>query len=161
VPQIKSQMKRMRISEKQRLRNRGVKSALKTYISAFEKAFDTGDKKLCENALGVAVKSLDIAVSKGVIHKNKAANKKSKLTVKFNAMPEKAPEPEVAPAKEKKATKRTGAKKKTAAKKSTAKKTTAKAAASTAKKTTKATTKDKPKATRKKATTKKSTKKEK
>jgi len=152
----------MRISEKQRLRNRGVKSALKTHISAFDKALEAGDKKLCKEALANAIKNLDKAVSKGVIHKNKAAHNKSKLTLKFNAMPEKAPEPETTPAEKKKktTTKKGGAKKKTAAKKKTTKKTTAKKTTSAAKKTTKAATaKKKTTTTRKKTATKKSTKK--
>ena len=71
MPQIKSQMKRMKISEKQRLRNKEVRSALKTHISTFDKAFEVGDKKLCKEALAIAIKNLDKAASKGVIHKNK------------------------------------------------------------------------------------------
>lgn len=168
MPQIKSQMKRIKISEKQRLRNRGVKSALKTHISVFDKAFEAGDKKLCKEALASAIKNLDKAVSKGVIHKNKAAHKKSKLTLKFSAMPEKAPEPEIKPAEKKKktTTKKGGAKKKTAAKKKTTKKaavkkTTTKKITAAAKKTSKAATaKKKTATTKKKAATKKSTKKE-
>lgn len=153
MPQIKSQKKRMKTSEKQRLRNKGVKSALKTHISNFEKAMQEENKEMTRDALAKAVKALDKAASKGIIHKNKAANRKSKLALKFNAMPETPAKVEVAAPEEKtekKVTKRGTAKKKTAAKKAAA-----------AKKTTKATTtEEKPKTTRKKTTAKKTTKKE-
>ncbi len=161
MPQIKSQLKRMRVSEKQRLRNRSVKSALKTYIANFNKACEAGEKEQCKEALARAVKNLDTAVSKGVIHKNKAANQKSKLTLKFNAMAEKPAKPAAEPAKEKKPARKTAPKKKPAAKKSAAKKTATKKTTSTTKKTTKTTAaKGKPKTTKKK-TAKKTTAKKK
>ena len=156
MPQIKSQMKRMRVSEKQRLRNRSIKSALKTFISNFDKAYGASEKEKCKDALAIAVKSLDTAVSKGVVHKNKAANQKSRLTLKFNAMPEKAPEPEEKPVAEKKTTRKTTAKKKPAARKAAAKKAQAKKPAAAAKKPAKPAAKTAAKTT-KKAVTKKST----
>lgn len=76
---IKSQIKRIRTNEKRRLRNQSVKSELKTFIRKTREAVEAGDKEAAESALRVASRKLDKAVSKGVIHKNQAANRKSKL----------------------------------------------------------------------------------
>ncbi|MDO4887171.1 MAG: 30S ribosomal protein S20 [Actinomycetaceae bacterium] len=78
---IKSQKKRILTNEKRRLRNQAVKSELKTYVRKTREAIATGDAEAAEAALRVAGKKLDKAVSKGVIHKNQAANRKSKLAV--------------------------------------------------------------------------------
>ena len=74
---IKSQLKRIRTNEKARQRNVAVKSALKTSVRRFRTAADAGDAAAADTALQVASKALDKAVSKGVIHKNQAANRKS------------------------------------------------------------------------------------
>lgn len=76
---IKSQIKRIKTNEKARLRNKAVKSGLKTHIRAFRAAAATGDKDAAAEALRAASRRLDKAVSKGVIHKNQAANRKSAL----------------------------------------------------------------------------------
>ncbi|WP_263120464.1 30S ribosomal protein S20 [Cellulomonas fimi] len=76
---IKSQIKRIRTNEAARLRNKAVKSELKTYIRRVREAVAGGDKDAATSALTVASKKLDKAVSKGVIHENQAANKKSAL----------------------------------------------------------------------------------
>ena len=76
---IKSQMKRIRTNEKRRVRNQAVKSELKTLVRKTREAVDAGDAEAAEAALKVASRKLDKAVSKGVIHKNQAANRKSKL----------------------------------------------------------------------------------
>lgn len=76
---IKSQMKRIRTNEKRRLRNQSVKSELKTLVRKTREAVEAGDKEAAEAALQAASRKLDKAVSKGVIHKNQAANRKSKL----------------------------------------------------------------------------------
>ncbi|WP_075890219.1 30S ribosomal protein S20 [Actinomyces provencensis] len=76
---IKSQMKRIRTNEKRRVRNQAVKSELKTYVRKTREAVEAGDKEAAEKALQVASRKLDKAVSKGVIHRNQAANRKSKL----------------------------------------------------------------------------------
>ncbi|MCD4549467.1 MULTISPECIES: 30S ribosomal protein S20 [unclassified Schaalia] len=76
---IKSQMKRIRTNEKRRQRNQAVKSELKTLVRKAREAVDAGDKEAAIEALRVASRKLDKAVSKGVIHKNQAANRKSKL----------------------------------------------------------------------------------
>ena len=76
---IKSQIKRIRTNEKRRLRNQAVKSELKTLVRKTREAVEAGDKEAALEALRVASRKLDKAVSKGVIHKNQAANRKSKL----------------------------------------------------------------------------------
>lgn len=76
---IKSQIKRIRTNEKARQRNKAVKSELKTYVRKVREAIAAGDKATATSALQTASRKLDKAVSKGVIHKNQAANRKSKL----------------------------------------------------------------------------------
>ncbi|MDR0483005.1 MAG: 30S ribosomal protein S20 [Cellulomonadaceae bacterium] len=83
---IKSQLKRIKTNEKARLRNRAVKSELKTYVRKVREAIAAGDKDTATAALADANRKLDKAVSKGVIHKNQAANRKSKLAVQVNAL---------------------------------------------------------------------------
>ncbi len=74
---IKSQLKRIKTNEKARQRNVAVKSALKTAVRRFRTAADAGDAATATTALQTASKALDKAASKGVIHKNQAANRKS------------------------------------------------------------------------------------
>lgn len=76
---IKSQIKRNKTNEKARLRNRAVKSELKTYVRKVRTAASAGDADGAAKALKDASRKLDKAVSKGVIHKNQAANRKSGL----------------------------------------------------------------------------------
>ena len=76
---IKSQIKRIKTNEKARLRNKAVKSSLKTAIKRFRVAADAGDRDTATVELRSASRALDKAVSKGVIHKNQAANKKSAM----------------------------------------------------------------------------------
>jgi len=80
MPNIKSQIKRMRKSEDQRIRNKSIMSALKTEIKKFEAARAAGDADSAGEQFKIAARSLDKAASKGVIHKNKAANKKSRMS---------------------------------------------------------------------------------
>ena len=79
---IKSQIKRIRTNEAARLRNKSVKSSLKTAIRRFREAADTGNRDAALTALQDASRKLDKAVSKGVIHANQAANKKSAMAKK-------------------------------------------------------------------------------
>jgi small subunit ribosomal protein S20 len=79
VANIKSQLKRIKTNEKARLRNKAVKSELKTYVRRVREAVAGGDKEKASEALSSASRKLDKAVSKGVIHANQAANKKSSL----------------------------------------------------------------------------------
>ena len=83
---IKSQIKRIGTNEAARLRNKSVKSSLKTAIRSFREAADAGDKDKASTALLHASRQLDKAVSKGVIHANQAANKKSALAKSVNAL---------------------------------------------------------------------------
>ena len=76
---IKSQIKRIRTNEKARLRNKSVKSALKTAVRSFREAADAGDREIADARLQTASRALDKAASKGVIHANQAANRKSAL----------------------------------------------------------------------------------
>ena len=76
---IKSQIKRNATNEKRRLRNKAVKSSLKTAVRSFRKAAASGDRDVANEALRSASRKLDKAVSKGVIHKNQAANRKSAM----------------------------------------------------------------------------------
>lgn len=79
VANIKSKIKRIGTNEKSRLRNVAVKSELKTYVRKVREAIATGDKEAASVALKNASVKLDKAVSKGVIHTNQAANRKSSL----------------------------------------------------------------------------------
>ena len=83
---IKSQIKRIRTNEAARLRNKSVKSALKTAIRRVRTAVDAGDKATAQSELVTASRSLDKAASKGVIHANQAANRKSALAHQVNAL---------------------------------------------------------------------------
>jgi small subunit ribosomal protein S20 len=77
VANIKSQIKRNKQNEKRHQRNKAVKSELKTLVRKAREAADAGDKDGALEASRVAARKLDKAVSKGVIHKNQAANRKS------------------------------------------------------------------------------------
>ncbi|HEX5565506.1 MAG TPA: 30S ribosomal protein S20 [Streptomyces sp.] len=83
---IKSQIKRNKTNEKARLRNKAVKSELKTAIRRTREAVAAGDVEKAVEAVRVASRKLDKAASKGVIHKNQAANKKSALAQKVSAL---------------------------------------------------------------------------
>lgn len=83
---IKSQKKRILTNEKARLRNNAVKSELKTAIRAVNTAVESTDKDAATVALASASRKLDKAVSKGVLHKNNAANRKSAISKKVNAL---------------------------------------------------------------------------
>ncbi|NLW09587.1 MAG: 30S ribosomal protein S20 [Firmicutes bacterium] len=91
MPNIKSAEKRMKTSAIQRLRNRSRRSALKTAVKKLEKAMGTGVDK-AEELLAVTMKELDQAAAAGVIHKNTAARKKSRLMKKINALKQAAAE---------------------------------------------------------------------
>ena len=83
---IKSQLKRIKTNEKARLRNKSVKSSLKTAVRRFREAADAGDREQADLALRQASRQLDKAVSKGVIHANQAANKKSAMAQRADAI---------------------------------------------------------------------------
>ncbi|OMH37049.1 30S ribosomal protein S20 [Tersicoccus sp. Bi-70] len=83
---IKSQKKRILTNEKARLRNNSYKSELRTAIRAVHTALTAGDKEAATSALKNASKKLDKAVSKGVIHKNNAANRKSSIAKQVSSL---------------------------------------------------------------------------
>lgn len=76
---IKSQIKRIKQNEKAHQRNKAVKSELRTHVRKFREAADSGNIEAATDAMRVASRKLDKAVSKGVIHKNQAANRKSAI----------------------------------------------------------------------------------
>jgi small subunit ribosomal protein S20 len=86
VANIKSQQKRNRTNERARLRNKSVKSSLRTAVRAFREAASAGEKDKATELLASTSRKLDKAASKGVIHKNQAANKKSALAQAFNKL---------------------------------------------------------------------------
>ena len=85
---IKSSAKRVLVSREQAARNKANKSQLKTTIKKFNAATAEGNQESAEAAYKAAVKSVDRAVSKGLIHKNNAARKKSQMAAKMNALGE-------------------------------------------------------------------------
>jgi len=86
VPNTKSAIKRMKVAEKKRLRNKPIRSAARTYVKNARKAIDSGDLEAPTTleALQRALSYLDHAASKGVMHKNNAARRKSRLMKLFN-----------------------------------------------------------------------------
>ena len=83
---IKSQIKRIRTNEAARMRNKSVRSSLKTAVRRFRDAADAGDREAALQAMSTASRQLDKAASKGVIHANQAANKKSAMAQRVNAL---------------------------------------------------------------------------
>jgi small subunit ribosomal protein S20 len=83
---IKSAKKRIKITEKKTLRNKMIKSALKTTIKKFETVVAEGKKDEALVSYKDVAKSLDMAASKGIIHKNKASKKKSRLALRLNTL---------------------------------------------------------------------------
>ena len=83
---IKSQIKRIGTNERRRLRNKAVKSELKTAVRRFREAADSGDSAAATSALRTASRLLDKAASKGVIHANQAANRKSAMALKAKSL---------------------------------------------------------------------------
>jgi small subunit ribosomal protein S20 len=79
VANIKSQIKRVKTNEKRRLRNKAVRTEVKTYVKHVREQVAAGDADKANEALRAAGRKLDKAVSKGVLHKNQAANRKSGL----------------------------------------------------------------------------------
>lgn len=84
MPNIKSAIKRVEIAHKRTIRNASIKSAVKTAIRKFEVALKDESREVAETTLRKALVALDKAVTKGVLHKNAAARKKSRLTKRFN-----------------------------------------------------------------------------
>ncbi len=83
---IKSQIKRNRQNVTARERNRQVRSALKTHARRFRVALDSGDKDAATEAYRTAARALDKAASKGIMHRNTAANRKSGMAKRLGAL---------------------------------------------------------------------------
>ena len=83
---IKSQIKRIKQNEKRHQRNKAVKSELKTLVRKFREAADAGDKDTALQASRAAARKLDKAASKGVIHKNQAATRKSAIMKRASSL---------------------------------------------------------------------------
>lgn len=83
---IKSQIKRNKTNEKARLRNKAVKSQLRTHVRAFREAVAAGENEKAQELAKVANRALDRAVSKGAIHANQAANRKSAISATAAAL---------------------------------------------------------------------------
>ncbi len=86
MPNIKSAAKRVKVIEKKTLQNKMFKSSMKTEIKKFNAAVASGDMASAQAAYKSATKKIDVAASKGIIHKNAAAHKKSQFTKAINAM---------------------------------------------------------------------------
>lgn len=86
MPNIKSAKKRVLVNETKAAQNKAAKSALKTDIKKFETAAAAGDKAQAQGAYAVAVKAVDKAAARGLIHRNNAARKKSSLTLRLNKL---------------------------------------------------------------------------
>lgn len=87
MPNNASARKRVRQEEKRRLHNRSVKSAVKTYITKARNTIDDGESREdAETAVRRAVSELDRAVKKGVLHRNNAARRKSRLMKRLNTL---------------------------------------------------------------------------
>ena len=86
MPNTQSAIKRMKVAEKKRLRNKPIRSAARTYVKSARRAIDSGELEapMTQEALQRALSYLDHAASKGVIHKNNAARRKSRLMKLFN-----------------------------------------------------------------------------
>jgi small subunit ribosomal protein S20 len=82
----KAAEKRIRVSEQKRQRNRPFRTAARTYVKKAELAIRAGDTEVAATAVGNAVSMLDRVASKGIIHRNNAARRKSRLMAKFNRM---------------------------------------------------------------------------
>lgn len=86
MPNTKSAAKAARVAERRRQRNRIFRSASRTYIRKAERLIAQGDAEAAATAVGDAISTLDRAAIKGIIHKNNAARRKSRLMKKFNAL---------------------------------------------------------------------------
>ena len=86
MPNIKSAKKRVKVIETKTLKNKAFRSALKTDIKKYEAALASGDAELAQATYKAAVKKIDVAAYKGIIHKNAAAHKKSQFTLALNKL---------------------------------------------------------------------------
>ena len=88
MPNIKSSAKRDQLAKARYAKNKAERSALRTAVKKFDAAVAEGNKEAAVSTYKVAVKAVDKAAGKNLIHKNKAAHKKSQMTLKLNGMAE-------------------------------------------------------------------------
>lgn len=88
MPNIKSSAKRDQLAKARYERNKSGRSALRTTLKKFDTVVAEGNRDAAVSTYKVAVKTVDRAVTKGLIHKNNAAHKKSKMAQQINAMPQ-------------------------------------------------------------------------
>jgi small subunit ribosomal protein S20 len=86
VANIKSQIKRVKTNEKRRLRNKSVRSSVRTAVRKFREAAEAGDVEQATTLQRAAARALDKAASKGVLHKNQAANRKSAMARRISGI---------------------------------------------------------------------------
>ncbi len=86
MPNIKSAKKRVKVISVKTLQNKMFKNSLRTIVKKFNLAVESGDKVAAEAAYKDAVKKIDQAAARGILHKNNAAHKKSQFTLKLNNM---------------------------------------------------------------------------
>lgn len=86
MPNIKSAKKRVKVTETKTLQNKMFRSQMKTDIKKYQAALAAGDMAAAQELYKVAVKKIDVAASKGIIHKNAAAHKKSEFTKALNSL---------------------------------------------------------------------------
>lgn len=86
MPNTRSAAKRVRVTERRTLRNRMVKSRMKTFIRRYEAALAQGDVDMSAELLRKATSEIDRAAAKGVIHRNEASRRKSRLAARLNAL---------------------------------------------------------------------------
>ena len=86
MPNIKSAKKRARQSEEKRMHNKHIRSGMRTKVKAVISAIENADKDAAIAAYKLAIPALDSSVSKGILHKNKAARQKSRLNSRVNAL---------------------------------------------------------------------------
>ena len=88
MPNIKSAKKRVLVNQAKAMQNKAAKSALKTDIKKFEAAVVEGNRSEADKRYKEAVKAVDQAAARGLMHKNTAANRKSKMTLRLNKIPQ-------------------------------------------------------------------------
>jgi len=86
VANIKSQIKRVKTNEKRRVRNKSVRSSVRTAVRKFREAAESGDVEQATTLQRAASRALDKAASKGVLHKNQAANRKSAMARRISGI---------------------------------------------------------------------------
>ncbi|MEE9326917.1 MAG: 30S ribosomal protein S20 [Cocleimonas sp.] len=86
MPNIKSAKKRARQSEVSRQHNKHIRSGMRTKVKSVVYAIEAGNRKEAEEAYSAAVPAIDSSVSKGILHKNKAARQKSRLNSRIQTM---------------------------------------------------------------------------